>query len=834
MPVWEIPLHDLDSITLASDIRFGSVDYCNDQIWELKVANTVPPALALSTTFGLRACRFQIFPQLTEDLRSVCDPGTFIQPPIIKTAYPNFARVVFSPFAQIEAEAEYWVFESQACCGRLRLVNHANYDRSIRVEWAALLTPLEQAGEAGYRMAATQIQRVWVLSGRTGALAPVLYMLGGAEVLNVPFPALTLTADLPPGTLRDWYWAHGALSTPEESYRLARSALNRNWDAERARLEMQNAGVVDIQTGDRDWDTAFALSQQIAHGLFVETNTAGADHPPSDQVHPAMVITRQPDQGYSLRGDGSDYNTLWSGVSPLQIYYSAQLFLPAHPDLLKGLIRFFLAVQEEENGFLDLRPGLGGQRSRLLATPLLASLAWKVHQCDEDNDFLGVVYEPLLRFIQLWFSEHDRDGDGIPEMEHPSQLGIENHPVFGRQAIAAQGAPFSVVESPAMCALLYAECQALQRMAQILNKPAPVLLIGSPPQHIDIGVVVKTLHQVTTSCWMDDDASYHYRDRDTHLHPLCLQVFQKEGAGLVMLERQFTEPVRLVLRLDSVVEKTQRPLITLIGTDAVGRPCREEIPLHRWQWILLKTGRVTTQNAFRTLEKAEINQIGEQDRLVVTTLAGCFEDVSLLLPLWANMVEEERIGMLIGENLLNEYKYWQPYGIPVFPLHMPGLLDREGFTAAAGSETPGWVNACEVSLPWNVLIGEGLLAYGYRKEAADLVVRLLNGIAMCLRRDKALRRSFHAVEGYGYGERNALDGLVPLDFFLRTLGVTIISPWRVGLNGLNPFPFPVRVKYRGLRIECLTDKTLITFPDEQVVEVFDSAPCIVSSEDENG
>jgi hypothetical protein len=50
-------------------------------------------------------------------------------------------------------------------------------------------------------------------------------------------------------------------------------------------------------------------------------------------------------------------------------------------------VRNYLAVQAED-GSIDWKPGLGGQRSRLLAPPLLASLVWRIYQNTEDSAFL--------------------------------------------------------------------------------------------------------------------------------------------------------------------------------------------------------------------------------------------------------------------------------------------------------------------------------------------------------------------------------------------------------------------------------------------------------------
>ncbi len=39
----------------------------------------------------------------------------------------------------------------------------------------------------------------------------------------------------------------------------------------------------------------------------------------------SFVLSRQPDQGYSLRGDGSDYNHLWNGQPTLEALYLSSL-----------------------------------------------------------------------------------------------------------------------------------------------------------------------------------------------------------------------------------------------------------------------------------------------------------------------------------------------------------------------------------------------------------------------------------------------------------------------------------------------------------------------------
>ena len=84
----------------------------------------------------------------------------------------------------------------------------------------------------------------------------------------------------------------------------------------------------------------------------------------------------------------------------------------------------------------------------------------------------------------------------------------------------------------------------------------------------------------------------------------------------------------------------------------------------------------------------------------------------------------------------------------------------------------------------------------------------------------------------GLGERNELSGIAPLGSFLHTLGVVLISPWRIHVLGSNPFHWPVTVKYRGTTILCQKDKTVITFPNGQTVTVSGPESKIVSLEEE--
>jgi hypothetical protein len=128
---------------------------------------------------------------------------------------------------------------------------------------------------------------------------------------------------------------------------------------------------------------------------------------------------------------------------------------------------------------------------------------------------------------------------------------------------------------------------------------------------------------------------------------------------------------------------------------------------------------------------------------------------------------------------------------------------------------------------WNTLVGEGMVDYGYRVEAAELLTRLMAAITRSLKEEGHFLRTHNAYSGNGSGERDALMGLAPLGLFLKVLGINLISPYKVRLDGSNPFPWPVTVKYRGLTILRQKEKTTIIFPDGQTTEVSSPEPQII-------
>jgi hypothetical protein len=795
---WNLAPGDPLALTLAADFRLCSPDYLNDQIWELETGGGTPPALALHTTSGLRARLMRIYPRFSLGTQAVTDPALFSRPVCLRRFYPNFLLLEFSPFPGLDVLAEYWCPDSHSTAGRFTVTNHTAGPVKLLLELCGQLAPLDM----GQNLSPLPMQSVNVLAGRTSDLAPVIFLTGGPQLGPGPYPSLALDLALDPAGSRCLSWAQAALASPSESLDLARRTAARSWEAELDHIERVNlAQTVDIRTGDPDWDAALALSQKAAFSLFFGPN--------QNLPHPSFVLTRQPDQGYSPRGDGTDYSPLWNGQPPMEAAYLASL-LPGAPQLAAGLVRNFLAVQAPD-GFVDWKPGLAGQRGRWLAAPLLASLAWQTYQRTLDMDFLRTAQPGLQAFIQCWFdAARDRDQDGFPEWDHPLQTGLEDNPAFTLWQAGGQGAAISATENPALSAMLYRE---------ILSQASIAGALGQPQERERLESNAAQLRLLTEACWDDSAVLYHNRDRATHRSPAGKNLGRQPDAGELALAQSFQGPVRLLVRIKLIGEATRRPEITLHGLEDAARrsECLERMD---FQW---GTGLAvaTSRQVYTRLERVEIFGLEPRDQVSIRVMDFASEDISLFLPLWAGIPAPPRQQALTSRSLFAAQRFWKPFGISTCPSDLP----KTRTTAAERTI----VSTCQaVHLPWNALVGQGLLAYGLKTDAARLTARLMSAVIQNLKKQHAFFQAYHAESGEGLGERNPLQGLAPLGLFLETLGIVIQSSTRLTLTGKNPFPWPVTVKYRGLTVTRQAEQTVVAFPDGQTLTLDDPTDAVVS------
>lgn len=803
-------------MTLAADARLNPTDYTDDQIWELHLGGGEPTALTLQTTYGLRAHWMRLFPRFlrldehrTEINRT--DPATFFAPPRIVAFYPNCLSLQYAPFEGIEVSSDYWVPDSHIVAGQFQVVNHSVLPMTIRFEWAALLSPMGRQGG----MLVKQVGPAPLLSGETAYLSPVVVLTGGAQAGAGPYPSLNLTLELYPGNVQQFSWAAAAFPEFEKSVEAARATVTRPIAAELTRIEMINlSDQVQIQTGSPDWDAALALSQTAARRLLMQN--------PGYLPQTSFVLNRQPDQGFSVRGDGNDHSHLWSGQTAFDSAYLASLLLPGMAETAAGLLENFLNVQDE-NGSIDWKPGLGGQRSRLLAQPMLASLAEQIGVHLDQPAWYQTVFPYLLNFFNHWFSpQHDRDQDGFPEWDHPVQTGMEDLPIYDRWSPNAQGMEISSLESPGLAAMLLHECHSLIHMAQILDAQQESRSAASPSDeqaedqetsaaHSENPVLTHlraretALLNALAETWDEAAGMYHYRDYQTHQSAAGEALGERTGSGDLPLQKRFDQPARLVIHLQVNQERTYTAACTIYGFSAEAE-IQETIPPRSFSWSG-QQARATTQTTFLAISHIQVDGLAENDQAVFATADTTEEDCSLFLPLWAGAATTEQAQRMV-ETLLSS-RYSQTFGIPFLP------IDSMTSEKTMGAISP----LTSVHIPWNQMIIEGLLRYGYRAEAADLFTRLMNAVVLSLKSQQTFRQYYQATTGADAGERGHLHGLAPVGLFLQTLGIRQLSPKAILLDGFNPYPWIINVQYRKVHLCCYSNKTEIEFPNREKVVI---------------
>jgi hypothetical protein len=789
---WSLSLGDPLYLALAADARLCKPDYVNDHIWEVELGATEAErsAVSLVTTFGLRARSMRLFLRFTENNIAVTNLNTFVSKPSLRRFYPNFLTLDFVPLENLHVTTEFWVPESHAVAGRVILTNKSNAVRQLKLEVCAALAPLD-----GQSIIPTQQQLVNILAGQTSGIAPVIFMTGGPKHGPGPQPSLLLDLELGPGSTRQITFAEAALDTVATSFELARRSAARPWEAERTRIEMLDASqVLDIRTGDSDWDAALSFSQKAAHGLFF----SGSEQLPN----PSFVNARHIDNGFSRKGDGADYPPSWNGQSVLEAYYLSSI-LHGAPQVTKNLILNFISTQNED-GEVDSKPGLAGQRGKLIAAPLLASLAWKYYQATQDETFLTDAYPKLIKFFWSWFSSaHDRNRDGAPEWDHILQTGFDDNPIFDVWHPWSQGLDISLVHSPSLEAMLYREARSIAKIANELGKPEEeTMLVQSQAE---------TLKTSLIASWNANQSFYSYRDRETGLVSTGKIIAKKKGDGNMRPKAEFEVGVRLLVEIQTKSPAAKRPEVEISEYFSKSKGEVETILGHQFQW---RTGGLvaTTQKLFTRVGRVSVRGLDEKDKIIVKLIDTTGEDITLALPLWAGIPEAQQANAMIGRNISTADRFDRPFGLPSLPLSP----DPDDDTVSMS-----------VALPWNQLIGEGLLAYGFRAEATRLTAHLMNAVIKNLKQNHAFYQRYHAEKGAGIGERNSLQGFAPVGLFMQSLGVTVLSSTKVKLEGRNLFPWPVTIKYKGLTVVRGIEQTVVTFINGESVIVKDEQPCIV-------
>jgi Mannosylglycerate hydrolase MGH1-like glycoside hydrolase domain len=789
MRQWSLTSQDPLILVLAADVRFCTPDYMDDQSWQMRLGEGDPAALDLVSSLGRRARALRLFPFFSLGGSRVSDPARFASAPRVRRFLPNYAGVDCKPFEGLAVTFEAWVPESHALAGRMTLTNLTSGPVTARCGIHMQLQPFEN----GQPASPTNARGVTVLSGRAGNLCPLLFLAGGAVLEGTPIPGLSVSVTLAPGASRVLPWVHAGRPSVEESFDLARAVAGRSWEAELAHLDVADASTVEFETGRPDWDAVLAFSQHAALRSFLG---------PSRYLrHPSFVAARQPDLGYSERGDGRDHPWEWSGQDPARSACAIDLLAPIAPELAQGVILNYLSVQAPD-GWIDWQPGLAGQRNGSMCIPWLAD--WVHAWCARTQDWsLARENLPrLLAFYRAWFSAaRDRDQDGHPEWDHAAQALAEDSPTFGPWQAWSQRLDPRVAETVDLACALYRETQALLAIAVALGRED---LTDELEQHAG------RLRGAVEQAWSDATGCYHDVDRDTHRSPAGGRQATLRGRQRQLIGRSYDPPARLIVVCRSLEAEAHGLQVVLRGR-AAGRRATVRLASADFRWTF-EHGVATCDRPFSQLESIEVDGVPSGIEVEIAAADFSRSEVTHLLPLWAGIPEAARARELVHRTLLDTGRYWRAYGVPVIAADDPSYRpDRKGGSGGA------W-------MLWNARILDGLVAYGLRENAADLFTRLMQGIIASARSERCFREAYNVDAEQGLGRRHDLAGAAPVHALLRILGLELASPTRLRVEGRSPFDRPITIRWRGLEVRREADRTWVTFPNGDSIELDGEEP----------
>ncbi|MCY4466469.1 MAG: hypothetical protein OXE46_13130 [Chloroflexi bacterium] len=778
---------------IASDARGSRTDYCDDQAWRVSLGARQEPALAFQTQFGGRADLVSLEPGFRVGDQTFHQQWAYARRPVITHFAPNLIQLEASPRADLDLVARFWTMESRAAGGEFQLSNLGGEELSVQLE---LRGSVIIGGRKRRLNVLTLADGTLALHlGEIGDINPVVTLEGaGIEIYGGRIRGAKLGArfTLLAGHSARIPFVCAGLADMRDSFSLAMNWLSRPWDRHYAEIDRQAAAVPKISTGNADWDRVIDLSYATLLKAFMNATDALAE--------PSFVGSRGINRGWSRNGRGDDHIRAWAGQDPLLAYLAVPAIAGIDPSLAKAVIRNYLTTQDG-SGFIDRQPGLGGQRQNLLMMPLLARMSWLVVDQTADKSFAEEVYPGLQMFFQRWFADDmDADGDGAPEWQSERQLGYVAFPTFGLGRGWSQGADIRLLEMPDLLAYVISEADALCQLARTLDD------VEAQAMHR------KQLNKLEASLeefWMG--RRYGYRDRDTHGHSAGIELL-RGGAGdeRHVINETFSQPARVIVRIVGGVSQIPRIRLRLAGQDTEGAPCTIEAAADAFHWQN-RQGLFTAPQPLSALHSLEVDGLSRVYKVYASTVDSSRLDINALLPLWTSRLSPQRSEAVVAL-ALDEAHFLQANGLSMVSTSDPGF-DPSNARGGGG-----------IWMFWQALLGEGMLAAGFRAESTALLQRVLSHLSTVLEREGRLSQFYHADAIQGFGEAHHLAGIAPLKWLSDVLGLQIRNSECVLVGGEFSWGAPIRIVQHGVIVQRSAGGIEIDFPSGHSAKLPANAP----------
>ncbi|MEA3327120.1 MAG: hypothetical protein U9R53_07395 [Chloroflexota bacterium] len=773
---------------IARDGSFSPIDPLEDQVWAFSFSDSKTHPFHLETTYGLRARSMRLFPNIIMNNKRLTYEVDFNKAPMITRYTPSQLRIKFSLLNGVDIQLDFFVPEINALAGGFDIANRSAEPISLTLELAAILVPMDK----GVPIHPEKVGINQILEGQTGELWPVLFMTGGPMAISNPYPALSLPILISPEETRRLTWSLVTKNSQTESFESARRITAAPWrETAQDQFMKHNSQTIHIRTGVPDWDAAFYLAQMNAmtHVMTRDSN------------NPLIFIrTRLPDKAIPEGRSFANQDNL----TILELMHLAQVILPPNYKALRSHLNAYLD-RVKENDQLSLHSDGKALSKTFRECPLLAQLCLEIYEIEEDREFLKNIFPTLIRLFRSWYSHPVGSDKHAPlNWDNPRQLALDTGMfTFDIWEATGQGLDIRFVESPALAAMLFREARALRKIADIL---------GDKPQLQSFGKIESIVKEKMQSFWQDDQHTWSYQDRQSHLSPTRELFYPGPARESIEIHKVFTVSQRLQCHLYAREEGTRNSHIIIRGKAPGGEEIIENFTPTDIRWFAGRA-HVTTENLYSVLHSISLKGMQPNDRFLIETANLSQSDITCLAPIWAGGVSNERL-----ESLLDNQLNWQDpsleYGIP----------ETWKYHHALPEDLPIRVNVL-----WNTMIIEGLVECGYPEPAMRLFTNLMMTIVQGLKQFEGFFPFYDCDTGRPVGQRNTISGLVPLRLFLQIAGIRLINPNKIAIWGTSPFPWPIEVSWQGLMLRREGPKIDIIFPDGTTYKSESDQPVLLTS-----
>lgn len=787
---WELDRDIAKALIIAADARLSRTDYADDQVWRLRLGEGESPALALQTKYGGRAGLVSLVPIWIHEGQSIYQAQTYYRAPVVTEFAPNWLTASAEIRKGLSLNAHYWVMESRACGGVFRLKNTANKDITLQLDLYGHV--IVKSKEEAPTLLRRKGGGIGMQLGNFPKLQPVVLVDGAAvSEASATSPRLGVSLTIKAGKSKTVRWVHAGMPQASASFKLALAWLQQDWVPHFEAIDQAARHIPVIQTGDITRDATIAIAYtRLVQAVLKPTGALPAH---------TFVSKRTPEDGFAAHSPDNRTRE-WMGQDISHALLLAPALATIAPEAAAGIVRNYIATQQSD-GFIDFRPGPAGQRTGLLAMPVLANLVRWIYEQTGDKDFISSTLPALVAFFERWFElDHDADGDNIPEWQHDRQTGYVAFPTFAPPRGWAQGADIRKFETPDLLAYLIREAEALVFLAgEIDDKRIPERMSKT----------IQSLTDNLASFWNGE--FFSYRDRDTH-QTGAAETLLEDAPGDVehFIRVPVATPSRLIVRIVGGVSHKPNVTVHIHGTSPDGDTIHEKRQADDFLWQN-RFGYTTTERVFASVDRVKCEGLSRVYRVTVHTPDTTRLEINNVLPYITDALDKKQRASL--QQLLED---------------SARFLRHNGWTMTdASGENYDPTNAEGAGgawMLWNTLLGEAFIRHGDASIVGDTLKTLLDTMTATIQAEGGFGQFYHADAEQALGDIDHLTGIVPLYLFQRAAGIFIPSHDRVWTGGPFAWGRSITVRQHGVYVRRTNKGIKIRFSSGHEVELKADAP----------